>query len=126
MPGSIATTEFPRNKKKLTGREPAAWIAPASTLTKLCIAAAVMAGEIDITDLTITQVARMFGLKPKQIKAIAQLTPEQRAALTEARRLNSVGRFSDEMLDALVAQVGHTRLWTALDRATAPHRVAAE
>jgi hypothetical protein len=85
------------NKKKLTGRDLAAWIRNASVLTKLCIAAAVMAGEIEIIDLTITQVARMFGLKSKQIKAIAELTPEQRAA----------------------------QLWAAIDRVTAPTRIAA-
>jgi hypothetical protein len=106
-------TNGSHNKKKLTGRELAAWIRGASALTRLCIAAAVMAGEIEITDLTRRQVGRLFGLGSRQLKAIAQLTPEQRDALTEARRLNSIGKFSDEMLDAFVAQCS-PRVWKAL------------
>ena len=38
--------------------------------------------ELDPNDLTIPQIARMFGVKAKQVRAIMQLTPEQRAALT--------------------------------------------
>jgi hypothetical protein len=95
-------------------------------LTRLCIAAAVLAGEIEVSDPTITQIARQFGVKSKQIKAIAELTPEQRAALTNPRRLNGAQRLSNDMLDDFVDKVGADRLWAAIDRVTAPTRVAAE
>jgi hypothetical protein len=115
------------NKKKLTGKELAAWLRKASPLTKLCIAVALAAGEIEVSDLTITLIGRMLGVKSKQIKAMAGLPPEQRAALTnDKRRLNGVGRMPDAVLDDLVAQVGAVRLMAALDRATMPTRVAAE
>jgi hypothetical protein len=114
------------SKKRLTGREFAAWTGHASVLTKLCIAAAVLAGEVEVTNLTITQIARMLGVNSKQIKAIAELTPEQRAGLADKRRLNVAQRLSNEMLDDIVNKVGANRLWAAIDRATAPTRVAAE
>jgi hypothetical protein len=125
MHGSLPDNGYP-NKKRITGRELAAWTGRAGVLTKVCVAAAVMAGEIEITDLTIAQVGRVLGVKTKQIRAIAGLTPEQRSGLTNRRRLNGVGRLSDSMIDDMVAQVGANRLWAALDRATAPTRVAAE
>ena len=37
---------------------------------------------MDVDDLTITQIARMLGVKSKQVRAVMQLSPEQRAALT--------------------------------------------
>ena len=107
-------------KKKVTGKELAAWLAHASVLTKLCVAAALAARELDVDDLTLAQIARMVGVKSKQIRAIMELTPEQRAALTTRRRVNGVGRFSNEMIDDFVAQVGANRLLAALDRGTAP------
>jgi hypothetical protein len=114
------------NKKKLTGKELAAWLAHASILTKLCIAAAWLAGEIDVGNFTIAQVARLLGVKSKQIKAIAELPPEQRAALTNPRRLNGVGHMSNDMIDEFVDRVGAERLWAAIDRRTAPTTIAAE
>ena len=107
-------------KKRLKGREVAAWSGKASLLTKLCIAVAWWTGEFDVDDLTVTQIARVLGVKAKQIRAVAQLSPEQRAALTTKRRLNGVGRFSNEMIEDFVVQVGANRLWAAIDRTTAP------
>ena len=109
-----------RPGKKITGRELAAWLAHASVLTRICVAAALAARELNVDDLTIAQIARMLGVKSKQIRAIMELTPEQRAALTTKRRVNGVGRFSDDMIDDFVAQVGANRLWAAIDRTTAP------
>ena len=106
-------------KKKATGKELAAWLAHTSVLTKLCVAAAIAARELEVDDPTIAQIARMVGVKSKQIRAIMELTPEQRAALTTKRRINGV-RFSNEMIDDFVAQVGANRLLAALDRGTAP------
>lgn len=109
-----------RPGKKVTGRELAVWLAHASVLTKLCVAAAIAAREVEVDDLTIAQIARMVGVKSKQVRAIMELTPEQRAALTSRRRVNGVGRFSNEMIDDFVAQVGANRLWAAIDRSTTP------
>jgi hypothetical protein len=114
------------SKKRLTGRELAAWTGHASVLTKLCVGAALADGQVEVTNLTVTQIARMLGVNSKQIKAVAGLTPEQRAALTDKRRLNVAQRLSNDMLDEFVDRVGANRLWAALDRATAPMRIAAE
>ena len=107
-------------KKKATGKELAAWLAHASVLTKLCVAAAIAAHELEVDDPTIAQIARMVGVKSKQIRAIMELMPEQRAALTTKCRVNGIGRFSNEMIDDFVAQVGANRLLVLLDRGTAP------
>jgi hypothetical protein len=113
-------------KKTVTGKELAAWLSHASVLTKLCVAAAVAAGELEVTDPTVAQIARMVGgVKSKQIRAIGQLSPEQRAALTTRRRVNSVARFADEVVDDFVHTVGANRLWAAIDRATDPMNGAA-
>jgi hypothetical protein len=116
--GHIAHNTLP-SKKRLTGRDLAAWTGRASMLTKLCVGAALADGEVEVSNPTVTQVARMLGLKSRQLRSIAQLPPEQRAALTAQR-------LSNEMLDRIVDSVGANRLWAALDRATAPTRVAAE
>jgi hypothetical protein len=112
-------------KKRLRGPELAAWIRRASPVTRICIGAAIMSGELELTNPTIAQVARLLGIKSKQIRAIAQLTPEQRAALTDRRRLNGATHLSNDMLDDLVAKVGTGRVMAALDRATMPMRQAA-
>ena len=114
------------SKKRLTGREFAAWTGHASVLTKLCVGAALADGQVEVTNLTVTQIARMLGVKSKQIKAIAELTPEQRAGLTDKRRLYGAQRLSNDMLDEFVDKVGAGRVWAAIDRVTAPTRVAAE
>jgi hypothetical protein len=51
---------------------------------------------------------------------MAELTPEQRGALTNLRRLNGVGRLTNDMLDDIVDKVGAARMWAAIDRHTAP------
>jgi hypothetical protein len=107
-------------KKKVTGKELAAWLAHASVLTKLCVAAAIATGEVDVGGLTIAQIARMVGVKSKQIRSIMELSPEQRAALTTRRRVNNVGHFSNEVIDDIVDKVGAIRMLAALDRATMP------
>lgn len=107
-------------KKRVTGKELAAWLAHASPLTKLCVGAALAAGELEVDDLTVAQVARMAGVKSKQVRAVMQLTPEQRAALTSRRRVNNIARFSNEVVDDIVDKVGAVRLWAAIDRATMP------
>jgi hypothetical protein len=107
-------------KKKITGRELAAWLAHASMLTKLCVAAAIAARELEVGDPTIPHIARMIGVKSKQIRAMMELSPEQRAALITKRRVNGVGRFSNEVIDDFVQTVGPNRLWAAIDRATMP------
>ena len=89
-------------------------------LTRLCVAAAVASGEVDVDDLTITQIARMLGVKSKQVRAVMQLSPEQRAALTSKRRVNNVARLSNEVIDDIVDKVGAARMWAAIDRATLP------
>lgn len=130
MPSDTPLNGAGRPGKKITGKELAAWLVHASVLTKLCVAAAVATRELDPNDLTIPQIARMFGVKAKQVRAIMELTPEQRAALTTKRRVNGVGRFSNEMIDDFVHTVGANRLWQAIDRTTMPkpngHAVAAE
>jgi hypothetical protein len=107
-------------KKRITGKEVSAWLAHASPLTKLCVAAAIAAGEVEVADPTIPQIARIVGVKSKQVRAMMALPPEQRAALTTRRRVNGVGRFSDQVVDDLVDKIGANRLWAALDRATLP------
>jgi hypothetical protein len=74
--------------KRITGRELASWSSKASLLTRLAVGAAWSAGEIDVDDLTISQIARVLGVKSKQVKALAGLKPDQRAALTNPRQLN--------------------------------------
>jgi hypothetical protein len=113
LPGNGA----PRNRPSISGRELRAWASGASPVTKLAIGAAIACGEVKITDHTVTQVARMLGLKTKQLKIVAALPAEQRSALTNRRRRN--GHMSDGMIDDLVVRVGATRLMAALDRATA-------
>ena len=107
-------------KKTVTGKVLASWLARATAITRLCIAGALAAGELEVVDPTVAQIARMLGVKSKQIRAIMQLTPEQRAALTTKRRVNNVARFSDEVVDDLVDQVGAARMLAAIDRATMP------
>jgi hypothetical protein len=124
MHGSLPDSGYPSKPKRISGRELAAWTGRASMLTKLCVGAALADGEVEVSNLTVTQIARMLGLKSRQLRSIAQLTPEQRGALTGRRRLNGVQRFSNEMIDEFVDKVGANRLWAALDRATAPHIVA--
>ena len=65
----------------------AAWTRNAGLMTKLCLAAAIAAGEVELRGPTLPQISKMLGLKSKQVRAIAPLTPEQRAALTATRRL---------------------------------------
>ena len=107
-------------KKKITGRDLGRWLSHASVLTKLCVAAAIASGELDPGDLTLPQIARMLGVKSKQVRAIMALSAEQRAALTTKRRANNVARFTDEVIDDFVDKVGANRLWSALDRVTMP------
>lgn len=95
-------------------------VVPRVILTRLCVAAAVASGEVDVDDLTITQIARMLGVKSKQVRAVMQLSPEQRAALTSKRRVNNVARLSNEVIDDIVDKVGAARMWAAIDRATLP------
>jgi hypothetical protein len=110
------------SRKQITGKELAAWLAHASILTKLCVAVAIATGEIEVSDLTITQIARMLGLKSKHIRAMMALSPEQRAALAfSRRRVNSTTRMSDGMVDDIIVnQVGIARALASIDRATAP------
>jgi hypothetical protein len=107
-------------KKKITGRDLGRWLSHASILTRLCVAAAIASGELDPDELTLPQIARMLGVKSKQVRAVMALSAEQRAALTTTRRANSVARFTDEVIDDFVDKVGANRLWSALDRASAP------
>jgi hypothetical protein len=123
--GSIPATGIPSKTKMMPGREVAAWVARASMLTKLCVGAAIVNGEVKITDHTVTQVARMIGVKTAQLKAVAALSSEQRAGLSTKRRVTGA-RLSDSTIDELIIQVGPLRMMAALDRATAPHTVAAE
>jgi hypothetical protein len=110
----------PSGKKKITGKELAAWLAHASLVTKLCVAAALATGELDPRDLTVAQIAKMLGLRSKQIRSIMALPAEQRAALTTKRRANNVEVFSNAVIDDIVEKVGAARMWSALDRATTP------
>jgi hypothetical protein len=118
--GCVAGNGAPSNRPpKITGRQLATWGRAASMLTKLAIGAALACGEVEVPDLTVTQVARMLGLKTKQLKAIAALPAEQRAALSHRNGPRRDGYLSDGVVDGLVARVGATRLMAALDRATA-------
>ena len=55
----------------------------------------------------------MLGVRSKQVRAIMQLSPEERAALTTKRRIDGIARFSNEVVDDIVDKVGATRLWAA-------------
>lgn len=107
--------------KTITGKETAAWLAHASVVTKLCVAAAIATGELKIVDLTPAQSARLVGgVKSKQVRAMMELSPEQRAALVTKRRVNSIGHLSNEVVDDIVDKVGAARMLSAIDRATMP------
>jgi hypothetical protein len=120
--GSLPANGLSR-KPTITGREMAAWSSGASLVTKLAIGAAWANGEIEVIDPTITQIARVLGVQSKQIRTIATLSPDKRAALTSrphGPRGDAAGSLSNVMLDDLVKQVGAGRLMDAIDRATRP------
>ena len=106
--------------KKITGKELAAWLAHASVLTKLCVAAAVAARETQPQrpdhPADRADVRRQGQAAPRHHAVDARA----RAALTTKRRVNNVARFSNEVVDDIVDKVGANRLWAAIDRATLP------
>lgn len=72
----------PINGKKITGKELAAWLAHASTFTRVCVAAAIATRELDVDDLTAAQIARVASVKCKQVRVVMALPATARAALT--------------------------------------------
>lgn len=70
--------------KRITGKELAKWLAHASTFTRLCVAAAIAARELEIGDLTAAQIARVANVKCKAVRTVMALPPTARAALTRS------------------------------------------
>jgi hypothetical protein len=68
--------------KRISGKELAKWLAHASTFTRVCVASAIAARELEVSGLTAAQAARVANVRCKQVRAVMVLPPAARAALT--------------------------------------------
>jgi hypothetical protein len=75
-------TSNPIAAKRISGKELAAWLARASTFTRVCVAAAVAHHELEVGDLTTAQIARVANVRCKQVRVVMALPATARAALT--------------------------------------------